>query len=63
MQKREDQKRLTRNPVTLPDDIPYFPLVAGEIELGVSGISKAGNESEITKISVSIDFIVPTPHK
>lgn len=49
--------------ITLPDDIPSFPLVAGEIELGVSGISEAGNESEITKISVSIDFIVPEPPK
>ena len=49
--------------VTLPDDIPSFPLVAGEIEVGVSAISEAGNESEITKISVSIDFIVPEPPK
>ena len=49
--------------VTLPDDIPSFPLVAGEIELGVSAISEAGNESEITKISISIDFIVPEPPK
>ena len=45
--------------ITLPDDIPSFPLVAGEIELGISAISEAGNESEITKISVSIDFAVP----
>jgi len=47
--------------VTLPDDIPSFPLVSGEIELGVSAISEAGNESEITKIKVSIDFILPEP--
>jgi Tfp pilus assembly protein PilZ len=49
--------------VTLPDDIPSFPLVAGEIELGVSAISEAGNESEITKFRVSIDFIAPEPPK
>jgi hypothetical protein len=49
--------------VTLPDDIPSFPLVAGEIELGVSAISEAGNESEITKFRVFIDFIVPEPPK
>jgi Tfp pilus assembly protein PilZ len=49
--------------VTLPDDIPSFPLASGEIELGVSAISEAGNESEITKIKVSIDFIVPEPPK
>jgi hypothetical protein len=45
--------------VTLPDDIPSFPLVAGEIELGVSAISEAGNESEIAKVKVLVDFIVP----
>ena len=49
--------------ITLPDDIPSFPLVAGEIELGISAISEAGNESEITKISVSIDFTVPESPK
>jgi hypothetical protein len=48
-------------PHTLPDDIPSFPLVAGEIELGVSAISEAGNESEITKFRVFIDLIVPEP--
>ena len=50
-------------PHTLPDDIPSFPLLAGEIELGVSAISEAGNESEITKFRVFIDFIVPEPPK
>ena len=45
--------------VTLPDDIPSFPLVAGEIELGVSAISEAGNESEIAKVKVLVDFLVP----
>ena len=49
--------------VILPDDIPSFPLLAGVIELGVSAISEAGNESEITKISVSVDFTVPEPPK
>ena len=48
-------------PHTLPDDIPSFPLLAGEIELGVSAISEAGNESEITKFRVFIDLIVPEP--
>jgi hypothetical protein len=47
--------------VTLPDDIPSFPLIAGQIELGISAVSRAGNESEITRIVVPIDFTVPEP--
>lgn len=45
--------------VTLPDDIPSFPLVAGKIVLGVSAIGPSGNESEITSICGSIDFTIP----
>jgi Tfp pilus assembly protein PilZ len=45
--------------VILPDDIPSFPLVANEMELGVSAITEAGNESEIAKIIVPVDFTVP----
>jgi len=37
--------------VTLPDDIPSFPLVAGKIVLGVSAVNQSGNESEITTIT------------
>lgn len=50
--------------VTLPDDIPSFPLVAGRIVLGVSAVSPSGNESEITTITGDIDFTTPgTPRK
>jgi hypothetical protein len=45
--------------VTLPDDIPSFPLISGKIELGISAVSKARNESEITKATVHLDFTVP----
>jgi hypothetical protein len=45
--------------VTLPDDIPAFPLVSGKIVLGVSARSPSGNESEITTITGQIDFTVP----
>jgi len=45
--------------VTLPDDIPSFPLVAGRIVLGVSAVSPSGNESEITTITGDIDFTTP----
>ena len=45
--------------VTLPDDIPSFPLVSGKIELGITAVSQARNESEITKATVHLDFTVP----
>jgi hypothetical protein len=47
--------------LTLPDDIPSFPLISGEIELGISAVSLAGNESDITKATVHLDFTVPEP--
>ncbi|MHA2315111.1 MAG: PilZ domain-containing protein [Candidatus Hermodarchaeia archaeon] len=45
--------------VILPDDIPLFPLKTGGMELGVSAINHAGNESEITKLTVEFNFEVP----
>ena len=47
----------------LPDDIPCFPLTAGEVELGISAVNQAGNESELTKTRVYFDFTVPEPPK
>ena len=45
--------------ITLPDDIPSFPLVAGRIVLGVSAVAQLGNESEITTVTGDIDFTIP----
>jgi hypothetical protein len=45
--------------INLPDAIPCFPLVGGEIELGITAISQAGNESEIAKAVVHFDFRIP----
>jgi hypothetical protein len=45
--------------VTVPDDIPSFPLISGKIELGISAVNQARNESEITKATVHLDFTVP----
>jgi hypothetical protein len=47
--------------VTLPDDILSFPLISGRIELGISAVSRAGNESEITRATVHLDFTLPEP--
>jgi hypothetical protein len=45
--------------VTLPDDIPSFPLVSGKFVLGVCAIGPSGNESDITTITADIDFTTP----
>lgn len=49
--------------LTLPDDVPSFPRIAGNMELGISAVSQAGNESDITKISAYFDFSVPEAPK
>jgi len=47
----------------LPDDIPSFPLITGTLHLGITALSKAGNESDMTKITASLDFTVPEAPK
>jgi len=49
--------------IILPDDIPSFPRIAGNLELGVSAVNQAGNESDITRISAYFDFTVPEAPK
>jgi len=49
--------------VILPDDIPSFPRMAGNLELGIAAVNQAGNESDITKISAYFDFTVPEAPK
>ena len=49
--------------VNLPGDIPSFPLISRKFELGISAISEAGNESELTKATVQLDFTVPEAPK
>jgi hypothetical protein len=45
--------------IVLPDDAPSFPLVDGEIELGVTAVNEIGNESDMAKFSVPFEFAVP----
>jgi hypothetical protein len=47
--------------VVLPDDIPSFPWVSGQVELGITAVNQGGNESDMTKIKTSLDFVVPHP--
>lgn len=49
--------------VVLPDDIPSFPRVAGNLELGIAAVNQAGNESDITTLSAYFDFTVPEAPK
>jgi PilZ domain len=49
--------------VLLPDDIPSFPRIAGNLELGITALNQAGNESDITTISAYFDFTVPEAPK
>jgi hypothetical protein len=50
-----------RTEVILPDDIPSFPLVDGEIELGITAVNEIGNESDMTTFSAPFEFSVPNP--
>ena len=47
--------------VVLPDDVPTFPLIAGDLHLGISAISEAGNESDLTKLTAYFNFVAPEP--
>jgi hypothetical protein len=43
----------------LPRDVPYFPLIRSTMTLGISAVDLAGSESDITTVSVKLDFTVP----
>jgi hypothetical protein len=45
--------------VILPDDIPSFPILAHDIELGVAAVDHIGNESDIITFPARFDFTAP----
>jgi hypothetical protein len=47
--------------VILPDGVPSFPLVAGEVNLGITAIDSAGNESAMIEITARLNFMIPEP--
>jgi hypothetical protein len=49
--------------VILPDDVKPFPMKGRNVQLGVSSINEAGNESDITKLDVHLDCSVPDASK
>jgi len=42
--------------LVLPDDVPSFPLVTGQMEIGVTAIGCGGNESDMVVLSAFLDF-------
>jgi len=49
--------------VILPDEVPSFPTIAGEIELGITAVNAVGNESDMTTVKAYLDFTVPEAPK
>ena len=45
--------------VVIPDDVPSFPLIKGNVAFGVASLTEGGNESDMTKMTAEIDFLVP----
>jgi hypothetical protein len=45
--------------VILPDEVPSFPMMKGEVTFGIAAFNEAGNESDITEVTAHIDFVVP----
>jgi hypothetical protein len=45
--------------LVLPDDLPSFPLVTGQMEIGMTSLSGSGNESDMRVLSVFVDFTRP----
>jgi hypothetical protein len=45
--------------VVLPEEIPSFPLMKGEVTFGITAFNEVGNESDITEVTAEIDFVVP----
>jgi hypothetical protein len=45
--------------VILPDNVPSFPIDAGDIEIAVVAVDHIGNESDLTKLYAPFGFTAP----
>lgn len=45
--------------VILPDQVPSFPLIAGDVEIGVTAVNHMGNESDMVKFRAFFNFAAP----
>ena len=49
--------------VILPDEVPSFPRIAENVELGITAVNEVGNESDLTIARVYVNFTVPEAPK
>jgi hypothetical protein len=49
--------------VVLPEEVPSFPKIAGNIELGITAVNAVGSESDITIARLYVDFTMPEAPK
>jgi len=45
--------------ITIPDDVPTFPLVDDLVQIGITAYDDVGNESDMTVANVPFDFTAP----
>ena len=50
-----------RTEIILPDDIVSFPLASCDVEFGVTTVNDIGNESDMTKVTATLNFAAPDP--
>ena len=47
------------NSVSIPTDIPDFPLIDGSYQIGLTAVDDVGNESDIAVKTVPFDLVAP----
>jgi hypothetical protein len=45
--------------IVLPDDVPFFRRLTGQVEIGVTTVSRSGNESDMGIVEAFFDFTRP----
>jgi hypothetical protein len=45
--------------VILPDNVTLFPIVADDIQLGITAVNEMGNESDMTRLTFPFNFTAP----
>jgi hypothetical protein len=45
--------------IVLPDDVPSFRRVTGQVEIGITAVSRSGNESDMGIVEAFFDFTRP----
>jgi hypothetical protein len=45
--------------IVLPDDVPFFRRLTGQVEIGVTAVSRSGNESDMGIVEAFFDFTRP----